>query len=62
MKKQNNKDDVKINKRRITSNYLRPDYYWLERAIWNILENHQEQIIKEVTELISKADKDRTLA
>ena len=57
-----NKDEAKINKKRITKNPLRPDYYWLEAAIWRVLEAHQEQIIKEITEIISKVDTDRTLA
>ena len=60
LEKQGNAD--KCNKKRITSNPFRPDYYWLEAVIWRILEVHQEQIIKEITEVISKVDTDRTLA
>lgn len=52
----------KRSRKRITGNPLRPDYFWLEAAIWRVLEAHKEQIIKEITEIISTEDTDRTLA
>lgn len=55
-------DTDKHSKKRITGNPLRPDYFWLEAAIWRVLESHKEQIIKEITEIISTEDTDRTLA
>ena len=55
-------DTDKHSKKRITGNLLRPDYFWLEAAIWRVLEAHKEQIIKEITEIISTEDTDRALA
>ena len=59
---ENQGTEDKRSRKRITSNPFRPDYYWLEGRIWYILAKHQEQIIKEIVEVISEVDTDRTLA